>query len=54
MIPLVEINAHQVGMPSLVEKDFHHWMLPLMEINVYQGLPLVETGDYSLPLAEIS
>ena len=53
ILPLVEINVHQVGMLPLIERDFHHWMLPLVERNVHQGLPLVESYNQSLPLVEI-
>ena len=52
MLPLVDINVHQVGMHPLVERECHHCMLPLVERNVNQDLPLVESGDQCLPLVE--
>ena len=52
MIPLVEVNVHQVGMLPLVERECHHWMLPLVERNVHQGIPIVDSGDQGLPLFE--
>ena len=52
MLPLVEINVHQVGVLPLVEREYHHWMLHIVKINVHQGLPLVESGDHSLPPIE--
>ena len=39
-------------MLPLVEREFHHWILPFVEINVNQGLPLVESGNQCLPLVE--
>ena len=45
MIPLFEINVHQVGILHLVERDCHHRVIHFVEINVYQGIPLVEIGD---------
>ena len=53
MLPLVEINLYQVGILPLVERDFHHWRIPLVEINVHQCLPIVESDDQILPLVEI-
>ena len=48
MIPIVERNVHQVGMLQLVERECHHWMLPLVEKNAYQGPPLVDSGNQGL------
>ena len=44
MLPIVERNVHQVGMLPLVERKCNHWMLTLVEINVHQGIPIVESG----------
>ena len=52
MLSLVEINVHQVGMLPLVERDFYHWILPLVERNVHQGIPLVVSGNQIFPLVE--
>ena len=52
MIPIAEINVHQVGILPLVEIDFHQCILPLVERNMHQGLPFVESGDQRLPLVE--
>ena len=41
---------HQVGMLPMVERDFHHWMLTLVERNFQQVLPIVDSGYQSLPL----
>ena len=52
MLPLFEINVHQVGMLPLVERYFHHWMLTLVERNFRQVLPIVDSGYQSLPLVD--
>ena len=52
MLPLVERNVDQVGMPPLVERDFNNWMLPLVERNVHQGIPIVESGYQGIPLVD--
>ena len=52
MLPLVDINAHQVGMLPLVEGGCCHWMLPLVKINVPQGIPIIYIGDQCLTLVE--
>ena len=50
MLPLFEINVHQVGMLPLVERGCNYWIIPLVEINMDQDLPLVDSGNLSLPI----
>ena len=42
----------QVGMLLLVEMECNHWMIPIVEINVHPGIPLVESGNQGLLLVE--
>ena len=39
-------------MPSLVERDCHHWMFTIVERNLQKGIPIIESGEYILPLFE--
>ena len=50
MLLLVDINVNQVVMLPLVERDFRHWMLPIVKKHFHQVLPLVKIGDQSIPL----
>ena len=49
MFPACQTN---VGIPPLVERECHHYILHLLEINLHQGLPLVNNGGQSLSLFE--
>ena len=43
---------HKVWIIPLSDRDCYHWMLPLLERNVHQGLPIVYSGDHNLPLVD--
>ena len=49
---IVEINVHMVEMLPLVERGCHQWMRPLVERNVNQGIPLIDSGDQGIPLVD--
>ena len=52
MLPLVERNVPKVGIITLVDRECHHLILLIVERNLYQGLPLVDSGYQGLLLVD--